>query len=298
MAKRIGGLGKGLSAIFIENDTEDKNEVVSLKISQVEPNRRQPRKSFDDEALAELADSIREHGVLQPILVRPQIFGGYQIVAGERRYRASMLAGLTEIPAIVRELSDSETMQIALIENLQRSDLSPLEEAAGYRALMDDFGLSQEDIARTVGKSRPAVANMLRLLSLPEEIKPMLEENKLSTGHARALLSIEDKEKMLVAANKVADENLSVRETEAMVKKLNADKPALKRTQGVKPNIYREVELSLEEDLGTKVSVVPFKNKAGGTLCIEFYDPAELFKLSDKLSQLWNQQQNNENNKQ
>ena len=205
MAKKIGGLGKGLSAIFIENDTEDKNEVVTLKISQVEPNRKQPRKSFDDEALAELAESIRQHGVLQPILVRPQIFGGYQIVAGERRYRASRLAGLTEIPAIIRELSDSETMQIALIENLQRSDLSQLEEAAGYRALIDDFGFSQEDVARTVGKSRPAVTNMLRLLSLPDEVKPMLEENKISTGHARALLAIEDKEIMASAAKKVAD---------------------------------------------------------------------------------------------
>ena len=182
MAKKIGGLGKGLSAIFIENDTEDKNEVVTLKISQVEPNRKQPRKSFDDDALAELAESIRQHGVLQPILVRPQIFGGYQIVAGERRYRASRLAGLTEIPAIVRELSDSETMQIALIENLQRSDLSPLEEAAGYRSLIDDFGMTQEDVAKTVGKSRPAVTNTLRLLSLPDEVKPMIEEKKLSTA--------------------------------------------------------------------------------------------------------------------
>ena len=288
MAKKIGGLGKGLSAIFIENDTEDKNEVVTLKISQVEPNRKQPRKSFDDEALAELAESIRQHGVLQPILVRPQIFGGYQIVAGERRYRASRLAGLTEIPAIIRELSDSETMQIALIENLQRSDLSPLEEAAGYRALIGDFGFSQEDVARTVGKSRPAVTNMLRLLSLPDEVKPMLEENKISTGHARALLAIEDKEIMASAAKKVADEKLSVRETEALVKKLSADKPAPKKERTKQPTIYKEVELTLGQELGTKVSVVPFKNQPGGTLCVEFYDPGELFKLTAKLTDLWN----------
>ena len=174
MAKKIGGLGKGLSAIFSENDTEDMNEIVSLKISQIEPNRNQPRRSFDEEALQELADSISEHGVLQPILVRPQIYGGYQIVAGERRYRASRIAGLTEIPAIIRELSDSETMQIALIENLQRKDLNALEEAKGYKTLIDEYGFSQEDVARTVGKSRPAVANTLRLLGLPEELTPYL----------------------------------------------------------------------------------------------------------------------------
>lgn len=289
MAKKIGGLGKGLSAIFIENDTEDKNEVVSLKISQVEPNRKQPRKSFDDESLAELAESIRQHGVLQPILVRPQIFGGYQIVAGERRYRASRLAGLTEIPAIVRELSDSETMQIALIENLQRSDLSPLEEAAGYRSLMDDFGYSQEDVARTVGKSRPAVANMLRLLSLPDEIKPLLEENKLSTGHARALLAIEDKDAIRAAAKKIVDDKLSVRETEALVKKLTSDRPAAKKEKKKKPTFYTEVELTLEQELGTKVNIVPFKDKSGGgTLCVEFYDLEDLGRLTMKLADLWN----------
>ena len=291
MAKKIGGLGKGLSAIFIENDTEDKNEIVTLKISQIEPNRKQPRRSFDDESLGELAESIRQHGVLQPILVRPQIFGGYQIVAGERRYRASRLAGLTEIPAIIRELSDSETMQIALIENLQRNDLTPLEEAAGYRALIDDFGLSQEDVARTVGKSRPAVANMLRLLSLPDEVKPMLEENQISAGHARALLAIEDQEQLTAAAKKVADEKLSVRETEALVKKLTSDKPAPKKERQKQPTIYKEVELTLEQELGTKVSVVPFKGKPGGTLCVEFYDPSELFKLTAKLTDLWNRQQ-------
>ena len=291
MAKKIGGLGKGLSAIFIENDTEDKNEVVTLKISQVEPNRRQPRRSFDDESLEELAESIRQHGVLQPILVRPQIFGGYQIVAGERRYRASRLAGLTEIPAIIRELSDSETMQIALIENLQRSDLSPLEEAAGYRSLIDDFGMSQEDVARTVGKSRPAVANMLRLLSLPDDIKPMLEEGQISAGHARALLSIEDEKAMTAAAQKIADEKMSVREAEQLVKKLSADKPAPKAPKKKQPTIYKEAELTLEQELGTKVTVVPFNNKPGGTLCVEFYDPSELFKLTAKLTDLWNRQQ-------
>ena len=223
MAKKIGGLGKGLSAIFVENDTEDKNEIVTLKISQVEPNRKQPRKNFDDDALAELAESIRQHGVLQPILVRPQIFGNYQIVAGERRYRASRLAGLTEIPAIIRELSDSETMQIALIENLQRSDLSPLEEAQGYRTLIDDFGFSQEDVARTVGKSRPAIANALRLLSLPSEIIDLINSGKLSAGHGRTLLGLKNQEDMLKCAKICLENDISVRHLENIVKKINSE---------------------------------------------------------------------------
>ncbi len=289
MAKKIGGLGKGLSAIFSENDTEDNNEIQNLKISQIEPNRSQPRRSFDEEALDELAQSIREHGVLQPILVRPQIYGGYQIVAGERRYRASRMAGLTEIPAIVRELSDSETMQIALIENLQRRDLSPLEEAKGYKTLMDDYGFSQEEVARTVGKSRPAVANTLRLLSLPEDVKPMLESGSLSAGHARAILAIEDEKAAAEAANKVVREGLSVRETERMVKKLGTDKPAKQKApKNNKPAAYTEVELALSEQMGTKVHVTENKEKGGGTLSIEFYNSAELFKLANKIEKLWN----------
>ena len=289
MAKKIGGLGKGLSAIFSENDTEDNNEIQTLKISQIEPNRNQPRRSFDDEALNELADSIREHGVLQPILVRPQIYGGYQIVAGERRYRASRLAGLTEIPAIVRELSDSETMQIALIENLQRSDLNALEEAKGYKTLMDEYGFSQEEVARTVGKSRPAVANTLRLLSLPEDVKPMVESGRLSAGHARAILAIGDDAEATQAAQKVVKEGLSVRETEKLVKKLSSDKPAKNKTpKAVKPAVYTEVELALSEQMGTKVHVTENKEKGGGTLSIEFYNPADLFKLANKIEKLWN----------
>ena len=294
MAKKIGGLGKGLSAIFSENDTEDKNEVVNLKISQIEPNRSQPRRSFDDEALQELAQSISEHGVLQPILVRPQIYGGYQIVAGERRYRASRLAGLHEIPAIVRELSDSETMQVALIENLQRRDLNVLEEAKGYKTLIDEYGFSQEDVARTVGKSRSAVANILRLLGLPDEVKEMVEDEKLSAGHARALLGLEYDESILPAANKVMKENLSVRETERLVKKINTEdlagkKPAKKKiVKKSKPALYTEVELSLSEHLGTKVEVKEDVKKGCGTLQIEFYNPAELFMLANKIEKLWN----------
>ncbi len=294
MAKKIGGLGKGLSAIFSENDTEDNSEIVTIKISQIEPNRSQPRRSFDEEALQELSESIRAHGVLQPILVRPQIYGGYQIVAGERRYRASRMAGLTEIPAIVRELSDSETMQIALIENLQRQDLSVLEEAKGYRSLMDDYGFSQEDVARTVGKSRSAVANILRLLGLPEDVAPMLDSGRLSPGHARALLALEDGGAVKQTADKIVKEGLSVRETEALVKKLNSaalsgDRPAkAKKSAASKPALYTEVELSLSEHLGTKVSVSDNKAKGVGELTIEFYNPAELFMLANKIEKLWN----------
>ena len=288
MAKKIGGLGKGLSAIFSENDTEDNNEVVTLKISQIEPNRNQPRRSFDEDALEELSQSIKEHGVLQPILVRPQIYGGYQIVAGERRYRASRMAGLTEIPAIIKELSDSETMQIALIENLQRRDLSDLEEAKGYQTLMDEYGFSQEDVARTVGKSRSAVANTLRLLGLPDDVKELLDQGKLSAGHARALLIVEDDKIAVDTARKIVSDGLSVRETEKLVKKTESAAPQKKKTSSVKKvTAYTEVELALTTALGTKVTVTENKNKKGGTLNIEFYDPEELFALTHKLEKLW-----------
>lgn len=285
MAKKIGGLGKGLSAIFSENDTEDNNEVVTIKISQIEPNRNQPRRSFDEDALEELSQSIKEHGVLQPILVRPQIYGGYQIVAGERRYRASRMAGLTEIPAIIKELSDSETMQIALIENLQRRDLSDLEEAKGYQTLMDEYDFSQEDVARTVGKSRSAVANTLRLLGLPDDVKELLEQGKISAGHARALLAVDQDKQIKEAADKIIKEGLSVRQTEKLVKSMGSAKPKKPAVQKLSP--YAEVELALSDALGTKVTVTENKKKGGGTLNIEFYDPEELFSLTHKLEKLW-----------
>ena len=286
MAKKIGGLGKGLSAIFSENDTEDNNEVVTIKISQIEPNRNQPRRSFDEDALEELSQSIKEHGVLQPILVRPQIYGGYQIVAGERRYRASRMAGLTEIPAIIKELSDSETMQIALIENLQRRDLSDLEEAKGYQTLMDEYGFSQEEVARTVGKSRSAVANTLRLLGLPDDVKELLDQGKLSAGHARALLAVDQDKEIKEAVDKIIKEGLSVRQTEKLVKSMGSAKPKKQAVQKLNP--YTEVELALTDALGTKVTVTENKKKGGGTLNIEFYDPEELFSLTHKLEKLWN----------
>lgn len=283
MAKKIGGLGKGLSAIFVENDIEDKNEVVTLRISQIEPNRSQPRRSFNEDALEELAKSIRTHGVLQPILVRPMLHGGYQIVAGERRYRASRLAGLTEMPAIVRELTDSETMQIALIENLQRRDLTPLEEAEGYRTLIEEFGFSQEDVARTVGKSRSAVANTLRLLNLPDGVKELVDNGKLSAGHARALLALEDDAKIPETAKRMADSGMSVREAEKLVKSLNAEKKPAKKSTSKAPVIYKECELVLAEELGMKVTVQPGKAAGQGTLCVEFYSEEDLLRLTKLL---------------
>ena len=178
MSVKKGGLGKGLDAIFAENTTESGSGAVELKISELEPNREQPRREFDEKAMAELADSIAQHGLLQPLLVRPLFGGGYQIVAGERRWRAARMAGLSEVPAVVREMSDHEVMELALIENLQREDLTPLEEANGYQTLLDKYGMTQEEVAKTVGKSRPAVANALRLLHLPEAIREMVERGE------------------------------------------------------------------------------------------------------------------------
>ena len=283
MAKKLGGLGKGLSAIFIENDNEESNGAVSLKISEIEPNRAQPRKDFDEAALSELAESIARHGLLQPILVRPLTLGGYEIVAGERRYRAARMAGLTEVPVIIRELSESETMELALIENLQREDLTPLEEALGYEVLINEHGFTQEEVAETVGKSRPAVANALRLLKLPESIAEYLKEDKITAGHARALLTLPTEEIMLQVCEQIIKGNLSVRQTEKLCKKLTAEKKPPKPAEKV-PNYYKEVELTLSESLGRKISVTKSKGKQGGILQIEFYSDEELTELSNKLS--------------
>ena len=283
MAKKMGGLGKGLSAIFIENDTENSNEAVTLRIADIEPNRDQPRKEFDEQALAELSQSIMQHGVLQPILVRPLPLGGYQIVAGERRYRASRMAGLTEIPAVIRELSDNETMELALIENLQREDLSPIEEAKGYKTLIDTYSMSQEQVAQTVGKSRPAVANTMRLLLLPDDVIELVENGDISSGHARALLSLEDKALMSNVADEIVKKNLTVRQVEKMVKDLLKKPQERTRKVKQKPSYFSEVELALSEYLGNKVVVTPSKDGKGGTLAIDFYSLEELKDLANKL---------------
>lgn len=275
-----GGLGKGLSAIFIENESEDQNSTVTLKISEIEPNKDQPRTDFDDKALAELAESIAQHGVLQPLLVRPLMYGGYQIVAGERRYRASRMAGLTEVPVVIRELDDRETMEIALIENLQRENLTPVEEAKGYKTLMDTYGFTQEQVSSSVGKSRSAVANSLRLLNLPEEVLILLADGRISGGHARALLSLDDKNKMIVISQEILDKDLSVRQTEKLTQSLKKKKE--KSPEKVeKTNFLKEVELALNENLGRKVSVT--KKGKGGILTLEFYSDEDLKDLANKL---------------
>ena len=272
MATKNRGLGKGLDAIFAENTVETSGPV-TIRISEIEPNRNQPRKDFDEDALTELADSIAEHGLLQPILVRPMPDGGYQIVAGERRWRACRIAGLSEIPAVIRDLSERETAQLALVENLQREDLNPLEEAEGYGALIETYGLTQEEAAKTVGKSRPAVANALRLLSLPEAVKALLREGKLSAGHARALLALEDPAKIEKAALLIAEKGLSVRAAERLVQEIKRKKAANPR----KNVLFSEAELALREQLGRKVSILG--NRKKGTLQIEFYGEEDLKEL-------------------
>ncbi|MCH5201563.1 MAG: ParB/RepB/Spo0J family partition protein [Oscillospiraceae bacterium] len=279
MAKK-GGLGKGLSAIFVENESEDQNSTVTLKISEIEPNKDQPRTEFDDKALSELAESIAQHGVLQPLLVRPLMYGGYQIVAGERRYRASRMAGLTEVPVVIRELDDRETMELALIENLQRENLTPVEEAKGYKTLMDTYGFTQEEVSVTVGKSRSAVANALRLLNLPHEVIDYLTKGKITQGHARALLSLESADKMILLAEEIAEKDLSVRQVEKLVQQEKKEKI---KTPEKKPNFYKEVELALNENLGRKVSIS--KKGDGGVLTIEFYSEEDLKDIANKLEE-------------
>lgn len=281
MAKRKGGLadGMGLDRIFQENESEN-GGVLTLKIDEIEPNRDQPRTEFEEEALLSLCDSIKENGVLQPILVRPIFGGGYQIVAGERRYRASLMAGLSEIPAIIRELDDKKTMEIALIENLQRENLNPVEEALGYRTLMETYSMTQEEVATSVGKSRPAIANALRILKLPEYVLALVSEGKLSAGHARALAAIEDPDKICALAEEIVEKGLSVRFAEQAAK---PEKEKKVKEKAPKPNYYKEVEIALTESLGRKISVSKAKSGKGGALTIEFYSDDELKSFANLL---------------
>lgn len=281
MAK--GGLGAGFDSLFSDNSNEVQVKK-TLRISEIEPNRDQPRKAFSDEAITALADSIREHGMLQPILVRPISTGGYQIVAGERRWRAARMAGLDEVPVNIRELSDLETMQIAIIENLQRENLNPVEEAAGYAELIDKYGMTQEKVAKMVGRSRSAVANAVRLLSLPERVLKMLENGDISAGHARALLGFEDEEMLVATALKAADGGLTVRQVEKAAQKSAEHKEEAAAAASNKKidNYFKEMELSLNERLGRKVKVDYGKNK--GALILEFYDKNDLAALAEKLA--------------
>lgn len=283
MAAKKGGLGKGLDTLFMDNSVEEisNTSAVKLKIMDIEPNREQPRKDFDDEALGELADSIAKYGVLQPLLVRPMNGGGYQLIAGERRWRASRLAGLTEVPVVVREMTDEEAAALALIENLQREDLNPLEEAFGFRKLMDDFQLTQEEAAEKVGKSRPAVANALRLLKLPEAVLELVRTGKLSAGHARALLSFPTEEQMLETAQLIMDKGLSVRETEKLAKKAAKEKKETK-TPARRETYYDQVELTLTEALCRKIRIQNNKNDTG-TIEIAFNSKEDLERIANAL---------------
>ena len=279
-AVKKGGLGRGLEALFNENATDEKG-VVTLRLSEIEPNRNQPRTNFDEDALAELADSIAKHGLIQPIVVRPTSSGVYQIVAGERRWRACRMAELYEVPVIIKELDDQKYFEIALIENLQREDLNAVEEAQGYRTLIDTYGLTQEQVAESVGKSRSAVTNALRLLNLDDAALEALKNGEITAGHARAILAAETKE-LAAEMLKLAKSGASVRELEAMVK----GKPVAKKktASNVKNNFYSEVEISLKTELGRKVEIKS-KGKGKGTITLEFYSDEELADFARKLSE-------------
>ena len=281
MAKKLGGLGRGLDSLFADNSVDELNPSVNkLRIMEIEPNRDQPRKDFDEKSLSELAESIEQHGVLQPLVVRPLTNGGYQLVAGERRWRAARIAGLTEVPVVIKELTDEEVIEIAMIENLQREDLNPLEEALGYRYMMDELNITQEQAAEKVGKSRPAVANAIRLLRLPDEVQEMVKNNLISPGHARALLGFENQELIIQTAKRIVKEDLSVREVETLVK--NSQKAPNVPKQQKRDKFFSEVELALVENLGRKVKIKESK-KDSGVLEIEFFDKDDLESLAMKL---------------
>lgn len=282
------GLGRGLSALLGDAALQtQEGGSVSLPIAQVEPGLKQPRKRFDPETLADLAESIRTHGIIQPLTVRRLGSGYYQIIAGERRWRAAKLAGLSEVPAVIIEADDRKVMELGLIENLQREDLNPMEEALGYQALVQEYGLTQEEAAQQVGKSRPAVANALRLLSLPDAIRALLEEGKLSAGHGRALLAVPDSTLQKKLAQKVVQEGLSVRQTEAMAKRLaqagaEAEEAAAKPTDPMK--LYRDAAAKeLSQRWGRKVSIT--KGPKKGKVEFEFYNDEDLTELLDRLEQ-------------
>lgn len=281
------GLGKGLGALL--GDAALQNQEggsVSLPIAQVEPGMKQPRKRFDPETLADLSESIRTHGIIQPLTVRRLGSGYYQIIAGERRWRAAKLAGLTEVPAVIIEADDRKVMELGLIENLQREDLNPMEEALGYQALVQEYGLTQEEAAQQVGKSRPAVANAMRLLALPHAIRALLEEGKLSAGHGRALLTVSDSTLQKKLAQKVVLEGLSVRQTETMAKRLSqaGAEEATAPKQADPMKLYRDAAAKdLSQRWGRKVSITMGAKK--GKVEFEFYNDEDLTELLDRLEQ-------------
>ena len=282
MAVKKSGLGRGLTSLFDENSSDNEG-AVTLNLNDIEPNRDQPRKDFDETALSELADSIAQHGLIQPIVVKPNLDGRYSIIAGERRWRTSRMAGLTEVPVVIKEADEQTLMEIALIENLQREDLNAVEEALGYRSLIDTYGLTQEEVAKKMGKSRSAVTNALRLLALNDNELEALRRGSISAGHARALLSCDDdatRAKMLIAA---AD-GASVRELEKTAADAKKTKSAAKTAPQKKPTFYSEVELSLKNEMRRKVHINPSGN-GKGTLTIEFFSDDELAEFAKRLAE-------------
>ncbi|MBE6582822.1 MAG: ParB/RepB/Spo0J family partition protein [Ruminococcaceae bacterium] len=280
------GLGRGIEAIFLDNTAEENGGVTMMRLSEIEPNPDQPRRDFDPEALSQLAESIATHGLIQPIIVRSTGSGEfYEIIAGERRWRASKMAGLTEVPVIIMELDDQKAAQVAIIENVQREDLNAIEEAAAYRSLIEDYGMTQEELSKQIGKSRPAVANILRLLELPDEVMALVKEGALSAGHARTLLGLKNPTRMIGAANTVVTKNLSVRETEALVKKLNRIEKEINDPKPVDDepivDYSKELAKKMTEKLGKKV-IISGKGKQR-KLEISFSDDKELDELVNKL---------------
>ena len=280
MAQKKGGLGRGLESLFEETVRDVGNDVMTLPLRDIEPDKEQPRKDFAEEPLNELAASIAEHGVLQPITVRPCATGGYKIIAGERRWRAARLAGLTEIPVVIKDVTEGEAMELALVENLQREDLDPVEEAFGYKQLMNRCGLTQEQAAKRLGKSRSSVANSLRLLNLPQRALEWLQTGHLTPGHAKAILGLEEPELQEKAAQQVVENDLNVRQTEALCKKLTQPEKEPKE-QPVQSTLPSEVEIALQQVLGNEVKVA-YKN-GRGSLTVHFYSDQQLTDFANLL---------------
>ena len=284
MAKK-SGLGKGLDALFEDNINESQG-TQTIRMSEIEPNKSQPRRHFDENAITTLADSIRQHGLIQPILVR-STGTGYQIVAGERRWRACRMLGMSEIPAVVKEFSDSETAQIALIENIQREDLNPIEEAAAYKELMENYDMTQEELSKAVGKSRSAIANAVRLLNMPEKVQELLRKGELSAGQAKAIAAAESEEQMIDLAERAANGQITVR----AIEKLLAQKDEEEKEEPAKAdaekkqamNYLTEMEISLHETLSRKVKINS-KDGKKGTITIDFFDPDDLSDIASKLT--------------
>ena len=273
------GLGRGLQALIPEYRTEEPQGVETINIAYIHPNQYQPRKQFDEDSLKELSESIKQHGVIQPIIVR-KVDSGYQIVAGERRWRAAKIAGLSEIPAIVKDFDDLQVMEIALIENLQREDLNPIEEAKAYKALIEQFNLTQEEISKKIGKSRSVIANSIRLLNLDDRVQEMLVKGDITIGHAKVILSLPNKSLQYEAAKKVVEENLNVRETEDLVKNLlRKNEKITKKLKSNKIDVHvKEIEDNLCSFLGTKVKISQ-KSKDRGIIQIEYYSEEDLTRI-------------------